>query len=82
MVIPLLTYCPVVTACVSDFLFSRVEMLEKGAQIIVSIRKVVNIQFISSLIEKRCCTLVFKCLKGEVCAKLFSIYIQHNVLYI
>ena len=43
MVIPLLTYCPVLSACVSDSLLSRVEMLEKRAQRIVSIRKVVII---------------------------------------
>ena len=80
MVIPLLTYCPVVTACVSDSLFSRVEMLEKRAQRIVSIRKVVKIPSIASIIEKRCCTLVFKCLKGEVVQISTIIFNTYNIM--
>lgn len=83
MVIPTLTYCPVITACVNDTLLRKVEILEKRAQRIISVRKEFKIPSIAAILKKRCCTLVFKCLKGDVCSNFENYFqiMEHNINY-
>ena len=81
MVIPTLTYCPLVTSCVSHTLINRLEHLEQRARKIISIQNATEIPSIISIFRKRSCTFVFKCLTGDVCSNFTNYFecIKHNV---
>ena len=70
MIIPTLTYCPLVTSCVSNTLLGKVEYLEGRARKIISS----DIPSITAIYKKRLCTYVYKCLNGEVCENFIDYF--------
>ena len=67
MIIPTLTYCPLVTSCVNNTLLRKVEDLEKRVYKIISTNTEDEIPKITSIYKKRCCSYVYKCVKNDVC---------------
>ena len=58
MIVPLLTYCPLITSCMSNTLDLNLERLEKRAFRIIA-ADTTRLSKISNIHPKRCCTYVF-----------------------
>ena len=67
MIIPTLTYCPLVTSCINNTLFGKVEDLEKRVNRIISTNNKDEIPKIATIYIKRCCAYVYKSIKNDVC---------------
>ena len=74
MIIPLLTYCPLVTSCMSNTLNTSLERLESRACRITSGASLTHIPKISNIHRKRCCTYVYKCLQQDVCKNFIDYF--------
>ena len=76
MIIPTLTYCPLVTSCVSNTLLDRVATVETRARRIINCHKLTsNIPSVNTIFKKQCCTYVFRILNSDVCDN-FKNYFQ------
>ena len=67
MIIPTLTYCPLITSFISETSNKHLKRLEKRASDIIS-RVNPALPDVATIKRKRCCVYVHKCLKGDVCA--------------
>ena len=67
MIIPTLTYCPLVTSCINNTLLGKVEDLETRVNRIISTNNEDEIPKIATIYKKRCCAYVYKSVKNDVC---------------
>ena len=66
MIVPTLTYCPLVTIHVNNTQKVKIDRLENRAAKIISNRDIV-IPKTELIQRKQCCVYVFKCLSNDVC---------------
>ena len=74
MIVPLLTYCPLVTSCMTNTLNLNLERLEIRAARIISADITTRIPKVSNIHRKRCCTFVYRCLQQDVCENFINYF--------
>ena len=67
MIVPVLTYSPLVTMNVNNTEKEKILSLENRARKIISPHNDVVIPKVLEIVRKRCCVYAYKCLHGEVC---------------
>ena len=72
IILPILTYCPLVNLSTSETCNDHLKRLERRAKSIV-FRTLPDFPDVATINRKRCCIFVYKCLKNDVCAN-FSNY--------
>ena len=68
MILPLFTYCSILTPSLTRTFEQKLSSFEKRASCIISRKPTENVvQSITSVNKKRLCTLTFQALNGELC---------------
>ena len=80
MILPIFTYCGILMLKLSHTQLSRLESFHCRSVKILSREGGIKIPLVSDVIKKRACTLVRKCLDGNVCSTLQKYFtvINHN----